>query len=433
MTQIIGIRSETKNTWERRVPMTPELVRRLVNQHGLQIQVQPSARRVFPDKEFVRAGAEMKMELSEAGIIFGVKEVPPDLLQAETAYMFFSHVIKGQSYNMPMLKKILELGCTLIDYEKVRDDEGRRLIFFGHFAGLAGMIDALWTLGQRYQSRGIRTPFLHLEPAHRYESLDDAKQAVRKVGAEISEQGLPSEITPLIIGIAGYGNVAGGAREILAELPHQEIAPSELESAQPENSRLVYGCTFKEQDLVAKRKGEFDLQDYYAHPENYESIAEEKLEKLSLLINANYWDERYPRLVRSEWLRKLYSQSTEPRLQVIGDLGCDIGGNVECTLKCTDPGDPVFTWIPESNEIVSGVDAHGPAILAVDILPTELPRESSQEFASALESFVPAIAAADFTSSFEDLELPAPIKRAVIVHRGELTPEFEYLREYLPR
>ena len=32
---------------------------------------------------------------------------------------------------------------------------------------------------------------------------------------------------------------------------------------------------------------------------------------------------------------------------------------------------------------------------------------------------------------FEQLELPGELKRAVIVHRGELTPEYEYLKAHL--
>jgi len=428
---VIGIRNETKSHWERRVPLTPSLIARLVDRHDIRIMVQPSSHRIFPDKDFVRAGAEMKMDLGEVSVIFGVKEIPEKLLDAGTTYMFFSHVIKGQPYNMPMLSRLMELGCTLIDYEMVRDDSGKRLIFFGRYAGLAGMIDALWTLGRRFSSRGIKNPLEHLQPAHAYADLEEARTAIRRVGQEILDEGLPVEMTPLVIGVAGYGNVARGAQEILAELPIREISPSSLGFEEISDSRVVYRTTFREKDLVAANQGDFDLQEYYAHPEAYHSIIEEKLPFLSLLINANYWDERYPRLLRNEWLRDLYSGPEEPKLQVIGDLGCDIGGNIECTVKCTEPGDPVFTWIPETGEIVSGVEPRGPAILAVDILPTELPREASEEFARALEPFVKDIASADYSRSFEDLDLPSAIKRAVIVHRGKLTPEFLHLEESL--
>jgi alanine dehydrogenase len=139
----IGIRSETKSPWERRTPVNPDLARHLVEDERIRVLVQPSARRVFSDREFVRAGAEITTDLSDANVILGVKEIPPDALVAGKTYMFFSHVIKGQPYNMPMLRRLIDLGCTLIDYETVADDTGRRLVFFGRFAGLAGMIDTL--------------------------------------------------------------------------------------------------------------------------------------------------------------------------------------------------------------------------------------------------------------------------------------------------
>jgi alpha-aminoadipic semialdehyde synthase len=45
--------------------------------------------------------------------------------------------------------------------------------------------------------------------------------------------------------------------------------------------------------------------------------------------------------------------------------------------------------------------------------------------------FVPEIAAADYDRDFDSLDVPAPFKRAMILHRGKLTPEYEYLKEYL--
>lgn len=437
MAGVIAIRKETKSKWERRAPLTPDLVRHLVHDQGMTVLVQPSVRRVFPDKEFVRAGATMASDLSEAAVIFGVKEIPPELLQPKTAYMFFSHVIKGQPQNMETLRRLMDLECTLIDYEKVTDDAGRRLIFFGRFAGLAGMIDTLWGLGQRYLSRGIATPLTRIQPAHTYDSLDDARQTLSEVGRIIADQGFPQEISPVTIGVAGYGNVAKGALEILADLPHRNVSPEELtqmtDSATSPSAHCVYITTFKEQDLVQHNDPSkaFDLRHYYDHPEEYHSRFDPVLPRLSVLVNANYWDDRYPRLVTLDNLRALYGAGSKAHLQVIGDLGCDIGGNVECTVKCTDPSDPVFTWDPATGEISSGFDGPGPAVLAVDFLPTELPREASEEFAATLNRFAANIGRADYTVKFEDLDLLPEIKRAVIVHRGELTPDFRYLKEYV--
>jgi alpha-aminoadipic semialdehyde synthase len=415
--------------------VTPELTRHLVEDSELQVFVQPSARRVFHDKEYVRAGASMTSDLSDVPVILGVKEIPADRLLPDTTYVFFSHVIKGQPANLPMLRRLKELGCTLIDYEMVRDDEGKRLIFFGRFAGLAGMIDSLGTLGRRLQSEGTQSPFTSIEPAHAYSSLDDAKAAVRQAGVEIENNGLPPGTAPLVVGVAGYGNVAKGVREILAELPTRTVPPNELQQLRASQlGDCVVQTTFKEEHLVRPRdsSADFGLQDYWDHPEKYRSDFDRYLPYLTVLMNCNYWDERYPRLVTKDALRALYTGFDSPRLRVIGDLGCDVGGAVECTAKCTDPGDPVFVWNPADDSISSGFEGEGPAILAVDILPSELPREASEEFSLALGPFLPALAGADLTVPFESLALPSEIRRAVILYRGEFTPEFRYLKAHLP-
>jgi alpha-aminoadipic semialdehyde synthase len=433
MAGTIAVRRETKSPMERRTPITPDLVDRLVRNSGVEVLLQPSARRVFHDKEYVRAGATMAENLADSKVILGVKEIPPELFQPDTAYVFFSHVIKGQPYNMPMLVKMLELGCTLIDYEKIADENGRRLIFFGRFAGLAGMIDSLWTLGQRLRRLGHPTPLVDIEPAHAYDSLHDAKVAIRKAGERIASEGLPDELTPLTIGIAGYGNVAGGVREILAELPTREVEPGNLDAPFEDPSpHCFYQTTFREQDLVEPNGDHsFELQDYYDHPEKYHSVFDRYLPRLSVLMNCNYWDERYPRLVTKAKLQEMWSGDTPPRLTVIGDLGCDIEGAVECTLKCTEPSDPVYVYDPLEGTMTSGIDGTGPVVLAVDILPAELPREASEEFSSALAPFLASLAKADFDVPFDRLDLPSQILGAVIAHRGKLTPDYRYIEAHL--
>ena len=433
MAGTIAVRRETKSPLERRTPITPGLVGRLVKGSDIEVLVQPSARRVFPDNEYVRAGATMAENLSDSKVVLGVKEIPPDLFQPNTAYVFFSHVIKGQPYNMPMLAKMLELGCTLIDYEKICDETGKRLIFFGRFAGLAGMIDSLWALGQRLRREGLPTPLASINQAHEYESLHDAKVAIRKAGERIASEGLPDELIPLTVGIAGYGNVASGVREILSELPTREVKPGNLETAFEDASpHCLYQTTFREEDLVETKDGSgFELQDYYGHPEGYSSVFDKFLPKLTVLMNCNYWDERYPRLVTKERLRAMWSGDTLPKLRVIGDLGCDVEGAVECTLKCTEPSDPIYVYDPNDDTISSGVDGSGPVVLAVDILPAELPREASEEFTAALGSFLPALARANFDVPFSELALPPELLGAVIAHRGKLTPDYRYIEAHL--
>ena len=126
MKNTIGIRHEDKYKMERRVALVPAHINNLIKEKGLNFIVQTSAKRVFSDKEYQDAGARLTDNLKEADIIMGVKEIPLDFFEQNKTYIFFSHVIKGQEYNMPMLKKMMELKCNLIDYEKVEDENGRR-------------------------------------------------------------------------------------------------------------------------------------------------------------------------------------------------------------------------------------------------------------------------------------------------------------------
>ena len=134
----------------------------------------------------VAAGAIVQEDLSEADIIIAVKEIPIHLLQVGKAYLFFSHTIKGQAYNMPLLRQLMKLKCQLIDYERIADAHNRRLIAFGKYAGLAGMVDTLAALGQRLDWEGIDTPFSDLQQTYTYDDLTAVQKAVRSVGRRIA-------------------------------------------------------------------------------------------------------------------------------------------------------------------------------------------------------------------------------------------------------
>jgi alpha-aminoadipic semialdehyde synthase len=431
----LGIRREDKNVWERRVPLTPDHVRRLVAD-GVGVVVQPSDIRAFPDEAYREAGAVIQEDLSGCPVVFAVKEIPSSLFVPGHTFIYFAHVIKGQPHNMPMLRDLLDSGGTLIDYEKVTDDQGRRLIFFGRHAGLAGMMDSLWALGQRLKTEGVDTPFFSLQQTHRYKNLDEIKQAVGEAGKKIADQGLPPALTPMVFGFAGYGNVSAGAQEIFDLLPHQEVAPEQLlKLPKTGNRQRLIKAVFREEHMARRRdpKKPFDLQEYYRHPDLYAPAFDPYVPMLTVLVNCIYWAPQYPRLITRSLLRKLYAQQPPPRLRVIGDISCDVEGAVECTLKCTEPGEPVFVYRVQTDDAVMGVRGEGPVVLAVDNLPCELPVESSHDFGEALMPFVSAIVGADYTQPFDKLDLPPPIKKATIAHRGILTPEYGYLSSHIDK
>ncbi len=431
----IGIRREDKNEWERRVPLVPGDVGRLVK-NGIEIWLQPSPLRIFPDEEYQKAGGIISENLDSCSTILAVKEIPSDFFESSKSYVFFSHTIKGQKSNMPLLKKMMELNCQLIDYELITDEQNRRLIFFGRHAGLAGMIDTFWALGKRLEWEGIPNLFSEIKMAHEYDSLEDAKSRITAVADKVRKEGIPPVLSPLICGFAGYGHVSQGAQEIFDLFPHELIAASDITTvnAAPKTAQeKLFKVVFKEEDLVEsiEAAGTFELQDYYSNPQKYRSRFESYLPHLTVLVNCIYWDLRYPRLVTLDYLKQAYSIPHPPPLRVIGDISCDIEGSIQCTVKSTDPGNPVYVYNPVDSNITDGWKGCGPVIMAVDNLPCELAKEASESFSKVLTPFIQQLAQVDYRVPFEKLNIPGELHRGLILHNGELIPEYKHLSKYL--
>ncbi|CAH2077079.1 unnamed protein product [Thlaspi arvense] len=408
---VVGILAETVNKWERRTPLTPSHCARLL--HGgkdrtgvSRIVVQPSAKRIHHDALYEDVGCEISDDLSDCGLILGIKQPELEMILPERAYAFFSHTHKAQKENMPLLDKILAERVTLYDYELIVGDHGRRLLAFGKYAGRAGLVDFLHGLGQRYLSLGYSTPFLSLGSSYMYSSLAAAKAAVISVGEEIASQGLPLGICPLVFVFTGTGNVSLGAQEIFKLLPHTFVQPSTLpelfakEKGNIQNGKStkrvhhVYGCIVTSQDMVQHQdpSKSFDKADYYVHPEHYNPVFHERIAPYtSVLVNCMYWEKRFPRLLSIKQLQDLTTKGSP--LVGICDITCDIGGSIEFVNRATLIDSPFFRFNPTNSSYHDDMD----------------------EFVGSLASMT------------EIAELPAHLKRACISYRGELTSLYEYI------
>ncbi|KAL6274300.1 hypothetical protein ACE6H2_024992 [Prunus campanulata] len=251
---VVGILSESVNKWERRAPLTPSHCARLLHsgrgKTGVaRIIVQPSTKRIHHDAMYEDVGCDISEDLSQCGLILGIKQPKLEMILPDRAYAFFSHTHKAQKENMPLLDKILAERVSLYDYELIVGDHGKRLLAFGKYAGRAGFIDFLRGLG-------YSTPFLSLGASYMYTPLAAAKAAVISVGEEIATLGLPSGICLQIFVFTGSGN------EIFKLLPHTFVDPSRLpelsgtakDAAQPTRSSKrvfhVYGCVVTSKDMV---------------------------------------------------------------------------------------------------------------------------------------------------------------------------------------
>lgn len=427
----VGIVREVYNKWERRAPLTPTHVRELV-QKGVQVFVQPSNSRIFSDEQYKLAGATLTEDLAPANVIVGVKQVPVPELLADKTYLFFSHTIKAQPENMELLDTVLQKNIRLIDYECITEGgerSGKRLIAFGGNAGRAGMIAGFRGIGERLINVGYSTPFVNVGSAYMYTDLEQAKDAVERAGNKIRSDGLPSDLAPMTFVFTGNGNVSKGAQEIFRLMPHQMVNPSELAHL-PKDRNLLYG-TIVEDDFMVKPidpQRTHTRKDYYQNPHLYEGIFHEAVAPhASMIVNCMYWDDRFPRLLTRDQIEKL-RQSGNRKLIGIADISCDIGGSMEFLEYSTEIERPFALYDLNEKKMKDELDGDGVMMMSVDILPSELARESSQQFGDKLVSYMDILAGVDSRVPLKSQQdLPKELLGACIASNGILTPKYEYI------
>jgi len=146
----IGLIREGKIPADNRVALTPAQCKWILkNSEEVKILAQPSAIRCFSDREYQSAGVEINEDLSSCDVLFGIKEVPIEMLIPGKTYVFFSHTRKKQPHNRAMLKAILAKNITLVDYECLEHEDGQRIIGFGFFAGVVGAHNGMMAYGNR--------------------------------------------------------------------------------------------------------------------------------------------------------------------------------------------------------------------------------------------------------------------------------------------
>ncbi|KAL7401810.1 hypothetical protein ABVT39_004977 [Epinephelus coioides] len=442
-TAVMAIRREDINPWERRAPLAPRHVKELTNA-GVKVLVQPSNRRSIHEKYYERAGAVIQEDLSEASLIIGVKRPPEEKVIPRKTYAFFSHTIKAQEANMGLLEDLLKKEVRLIDYEKMVDANGFRIVAFGQWAGLAGMINILHGLGLRFLALGHHTPFMHIGMAHNYRNVSQAIQAVRDCGYEISTGLMPKSIGPVTFCFTGTGNVSKGAQDILNELPVEYVEPHELkEVSQTGDMTKVYATVLsRHHHLVRKSDGFYDPMEYEDHPELYTSHFRTSVAPYTTcLINGIYWAPQTPRLLRRLDAQRLIRplkgspEATEGspglphKLLAICDISADTGGSIEFMTECTTIDKPFCMYDADQHIDHNSVEGNGILMCSIDNLPAQLPIGATEYFGDRLFPYIWEMLPSDATRPLDEEDFSPQVRDAIITSNGVLTPKFEYIQK----
>lgn len=396
----IGIIREGKTPPDSRVPLTPKQCARILKQYDLNILVQPSPNRCYPNVEYEAENVTLSDDLSKCEVLMGVKEVPIEQLVPNKTYFFFSHTIKKQAYNRKLLQAILKKNIRLIDYETLTNEKGKRLIAFGRFAGMVGAHNALHTYALRTQS-------FSLKRMNQCRDYAEAKELYKQI-----------KFPPVKIVLTGTGRVGMGAAEVLKDMGIKEVEPGDFLTQ--DFGQAVFTQLLCHNYAARNDKKEFSKKHFYAHPDLYHSIFMPYARTADIMINGIYWDNKAPAFFTTEDMRQ-----DDFNIKTIADVTCDIApvSSIPSTIRASTIADPIFGYDPMSESEVAPFQANAIDMMTIDNLPNEMPRDASKSFG---QQFI--------TNILEELlkgyESPV-IKRATITAHGALTEHFEYLRDYV--
>ena len=134
-----------------------------------------------------------------------------------------------------------------------------------------------------------------------------------------------------------------------------------------------------------------------------------------MLIASHYWNPKSPKLFSLSEINEF------KKLKIIGDTTCDINGSIPTTIRPTSIANPYYSIDKNSFQEIS-LGNEGIAVMAVDNLPSELSRDSSEEFGNSILSEV-----LPYLINQDD----GRINRATTTSKGKFYPSFSYLKNFI--
>jgi alanine dehydrogenase len=398
----IGIVRESRND-ENRTPLVPEHIKKYKESNpNINFIIQPSNSRCFSDEEYELCGAKINENLNECSIIFGVKEIDPNILINNRTYLFFSHTFKinKQQKNIEKHKKdlllsILNKKITLIDYENIRGKNGTRCLGFGRFAGIVGCYNTLNLLLKVLGKQSLASAY----------KINDYERLV------LNLKNLYFPKTKILV--TGDGRVAKGVIELLNLTNIKAVSKKDF--LEKKFDQPIF-CNLETKDYVTNNSStNFNLEHFINNPQEYSSSALQYLKETDIFISAHYWDPSSPKIFENEDLKVLQN------LKIVGDITCDINGSVPTTIRSTTIEEPNY-WIERYTLKEIDENNDGIAVMAVDNLPSELPRDSSTEFSEGIiKEVLPFLLKED----------DGRILNGTITTDGSFLEKYNYLNDYI--
>lgn len=394
-----GIIKERKNPPDRRVVFSPNELNRLKQLYPeASVKVESSEIRIFSDDAYKSMGITVADDIFDCDVLFGVKEVPVENLIPDKAYFFFSHTIKKQPHNRKLLQAILEKNIDLYDHETIVDELDRRLIGFGKYAGMVGVYNGI-------RAFGIKFELFKLPKADTLSGKDAMITQLKRI-----------TMPALKFVLTGTGKVGSGAKEILDAIKVKEITIDNY--LNKKYAQAVY-VQLDVLDYNKRKDGEMlDFKDFVNHPDEYESDFEKFTKVSDIYFAGHFYANNAPLILTKEMLN-----ASDCKLKVVADISCDVNGPIACTIRSSTIEEPLYGYFPLEDREVDLFHPAAVAVMAVDNLPCEIPKDASEGFG---EQFMQHVIPAFFNGDKDGI-----LQRAKITEKGKLTERFSYLQDYV--
>ena len=254
--------------------------------------------------------------------ILGLKELPESTQPLHHRHIYFAHAFKGQAGWKDLLLRFQRGGGALYDLEYLVDSAGRRVAAFGHWAGFAGAAVAILAWSIRHSEE--------LPDLAPLTAFSDKRALIDRCHHQLSG----CHAVPKAIVIGAAGRCGGGATELFRELD-VDLTLWDLEET--------------------RGGGPF-----------------EQILKQDVFVNCVFVSTRIPPFLTPELLAR------PRRLSIICDVSCDPSGDLNplpIYNHCTTFSDPLQRVADGENPL---------DLIAIDHLPSLLPKESSEDFSNQL-------------------------------------------------
>ncbi len=326
----LWLRAETK-PHERRTALTPKGAAALVNA-GFEVTVERSGQSSFDAQDYADAGCVLAesgawVQAPDDAIVMGLKELPDSTEPLRHRHIYFAHAYKEQAGWRDVLGRFVRGGGQLFDIEFLVDENGRRVAAFGYWAGFAGAAVAVKTWCGQQLGRDPVVP-----PLEDYANRD---ALVAELASELNEASAAAGRAPTVIVIGALGRSGSGAADLAKAL--------DLNVTEWDMAETAPGGPFRE------------VLDH------------------DIFINCVLVFSSIPPFVTPETIAQ-----PGRRLSVVCDVSCDPFGDynpIPLYTECT-------TFEVPASRLVDGAPPLD--LVAIDHLPSMLPRESSEDFSNLL-------------------------------------------------